>query len=647
MTAAAIQFYTPTLGVISSGTVYNLPSSAPDEVTIIWNAADAAPKSMTIPPPALMVVPNTIVIKDKYGNAGTYNIVISIFGGVGTIEGASSLIINTNNQSIVLKNDGQGNYAIVSVGENSPARIGAPLNLSQVAQRCGVNGEFSTVVYPFLGNHSRHLCPGGADLISLVYSGFLLEPSEAPVVPGCYQAINVTYSGGTGYAVGDVDVFNPTATNGYAPIQTQIMSINSGAPTLVQVLDGGLFTGISASGMAPSYTTGLGTTAIATFTWKGGAYGVRASIEPVWDTQTFTGVNAIEPVVIGSTASSYAGQQFINILVPCGQFVQTDPIPVNVPIGGAIGIRATYVGNNSPYGRRPIGSFYGSTNAANYEFSIANPNNTYSPGDIAVSNTSIGASTTNNLLQPMLILGAPKLILPNVMCSFADSRATGGSSGTGAIGSYCPLDNDGNSGWFELAMASSGVIFWPWVNMARGSDRASYAIPALNPPYTNPLLNGRIQRLKAMAIARPTAVYINLSINDFINGESVATVLAYEQQLVTEARACGAKYVFTDTTDPNTTSSDSWATVANQTLSQNQSTYLAVRNSGLFNGSYNPGYDFVIDQRPNVEYFASGAYTGKWIASTTGDGIHATPAVIIKKAATAAKAMLVNISVGV
>lgn len=521
--------------------------------------------------------------------------------------------------------------------------------LSLVAQRCGVNGEFGSVSYPFLGNHSRHLCPGGANLISLVYSGFQLEPEETPIIPGCYQATTVVYSGGSGYAAGDVDTFSPSATNGFAPIQVQILAVSGGAPSLVKVIDGGLIMTLLGTGLSPSSTTGSGTGATATFTWTAGAYGVRASIEPVWNTQTFAGQNPIEPVSLGTNAGGYHGQQFINILVPCGGIIQSDLIPVNVLVGGAIGIRATYVGNTSPYGRRPTGSFWGSSVSANYELGIDNPNNTYTPADLAVGNTSVGVSTLNNLLQPMLILGIPKTPLPTIVAAFADSRCAGGSSGGAAIAGYDPLDNDGNTGWFEKALCNpaSGAIntglFYPWANLSRGSDRASYAIPPLNPPFDNPILNGRIHRLKALSLARPTAVYINLSINDFINQESVATVLAYEQQLVTEARACGAKYVFTDTTDPNTSSSDSWATTVNQTLSQQQSNFLASRNSGLFNGSYNPGYDFVIDQRPNVEY-NPGSYTGLWLPNTTGDGIHAVPSVILNKAATAAAVIKQNIS---
>jgi hypothetical protein len=145
-------------------------------------------------------------------------------------------------------------------------------------------------------------------------------------------------------------------------------------------------------------------------------------------------------------------------------------------------------------------------------------------------------------------------------------------------------------------------------------------------------------------MAKPTAVYVNLSINDFINSESLSTLLAYEQQLIGEIRGCGVKYVFTDTTDPNTTSSDSWATKANQALAGTSANQLA-RNQGLRSGSYAPGYDFFIDQAANVSDPTDERY---WITTgvanaTTGDGMHCTPAIIATKAATASAVMAAKI----
>lgn len=131
MTIAQVFFPSPNLAVITSGTQYNLSSQHPDEVTVVWNSADAAVKTMTIPPPRNAVVPNRIVIKDKFGNSGTLSITISVFGNLGTIEGVSSIIIAANKGSVVLQNDGQGNYVLISSNATGNGIIGAVMSTGQ------------------------------------------------------------------------------------------------------------------------------------------------------------------------------------------------------------------------------------------------------------------------------------------------------------------------------------------------------------------------------------------------------------------------------------------------------------------------------------------------------------------------------------
>ena len=527
------------------------------------------------------------------------------------------------------------------------SQLGGQRAMQLVGQRCGINGEFGLVggSSPFLFMHSRHLCPGGADAIQLVYSGSTLGPAENSIGPNpssaasstgpnVYSASGVAISGGTGYVAGEVLTFATTTSTAMAPVLVEIMTVSGGAPTSWQVIDGGMYATQLAAGVSQASTTGSGTGATATFTWRGHAMGLHVGIEPAWNTQSFQGPNSVE---VASNGVTPLGALNWNLLIPMGDFFVTDLIPVDVPVGGAIGIRAVVGYKNIPMGRMTNGAYWrgGGSASANDEFGSVNA--TF----YEVANTSsMGTSTANNLMQPLLILGLPKVQLPTIIAGFADSRCAGGASGTGSISNYDPLDIDGNHGWFEKALASTNTAtFWPWANMARGSDRASYAIPSAS------TLKARNQRLRALALAKPTAVYVNLSINDFVAQETYATVLAYEQQLVAEIRGCGVKYVFTDTTDPNTTSTDSWATVANQTLSQNQSTNLMLRNAALRAGTYAAGYDFCVDQGPNVEDATGGPYTGKWKAGATGDGIHATPAALLLKAATAAAAIAAKISV--
>jgi hypothetical protein len=507
--------------------------------------------------------------------------------------------------------------------------------LSIVGQRCGGNGEQGAVgsSTPYLYMHTRHLCPGGADAIQLVYSGLYLAPQETALPPSVFSASGVTLSGGSGYAVGDINTYAISNTTGMAPVKVMVTMVSSGVPTQYQVIDAGIYNTPLSSGASQVSTTGSGSGATAVFTWKAFAAGLHISIEPVWNMQAFSGTNCVEIAHSGSLAN---GLWNWNALVPMGEHWVSDLIPVDVPVGGAIGIRAVAGYNTIQYGRIPNGSFYrgGGASSANDEFAVSG--STFF--EIA-NNDTLSSSTANNIMQPALILGIPKKPLPAIIAGFADSRAKQGASGLNAIGGNCdPLDADGNCNWFEKTFASSGNTFWPWANFARGSDRASYAIG------TNAVLQGRVDRLRAIALAKPTAVYVNLSINDFINAESLSALLIYEQQLIAEIRGCGVKYVFTDTTDPNTSSSDSWATKANQGLEGTSANQLA-RNQGLRNGSYAPGYDFFIDQAANVSDPTDERY---WITTgvanaSTGDGIHASPAIIANKAATASAVLAAKI----
>jgi hypothetical protein len=133
-------------------------------------------------------------------------------------------------------------------------------------------------------------------------------------------------------------------------------------------------------------------------------------------------------------------------------------------------------------------------------------------------------------------------------------------------------------------------------------------------------------------------------VNDISAGVTLANVLLYEQQVIGELRGLGVKYIFTDTTDPECTSTDSFATLANQT--QGSRTNLMVQRNQMLTAGTWATYDFFIDQRPNVE---SSINSGLWFVNgtanyATNDGTHASPAIIALKAATAAAKIAASIS---
>jgi len=222
--------------------------------------------------------------------------------------------------------------------------------------------------------------------------------------------------------------------------------------------------------------------------------------------------------------------------------------------------------------------------------------------------------------------------------AIGDSRSGFRSTGLNSISSnYDPGDNDGNNGWFEKALSLTiGQAFCPWSNLSINDD-------FLYQLFNSAKQGGKI-RLKLIGMARPTAVYMGLNVNDISGGTSLIQVQKWEQEIIGELKGLGIKYVFTDTTDPYTTSTDSWATSGNQTLST-YSNVMIQRNQALAAGTW-ATYDFFIDQRPNTE---SSINSGKWVTNgtanyTTGDGIHASPQLIPLKASTAAAAIAANIA---
>jgi len=531
---------------------------------------------------------------------------------------------------------------VKSASTRSLSQLGGTSKLSLVGQRCGVNGAYIHSGSLCMVQHQRILCPNGADAIKLVFPNFymaLTAGGEKKLTPSVYSATGVTYSGGSGYAVGDIDTFNTTSSTGLTNGQIKVMitAVSSGVPTLMQVIDGGLFTTPLASGTSPSSSSGSGTGATATFTWGAGGMGMHIGIEPVWNDQVFSGQDSVELASQGVCAD----QSLIwNLLVPMNDFMVSDLLRVDVPVGGAFGIRMQYTCSPSsvPVGRLPISAAYSNSAAPSANYETGSGNSTF----FEVANTgTLSQNTLYNMMQPIAVLGIPKQVTPAVI-ALGDSRAAGNATGNGTIsagGTYDPQDADGNQSWFEKALSATvGIAVWPWSNLSVSGDRLSVALPS------GSTTTGRMGRMKAIALAQPTAVYLGLNVNDIDAGSSLSTIQAYETQLIGELKGLGVKYVFTDTTDPYTSSTDNWASTQNQTPNTGSSVRIA-RNAALRLGGYAP-YDFFIDNSLIVE---SSVGSDKWVTNgtanfPTGDGLHASPAIILLKAANAAAVMAANIS---
>lgn len=497
--------------------------------------------------------------------------------------------------------------------------------------RTGLNGEFSTSTNFTNTNfwqqvESRHVLPYGATEVRVVYGGFAKTNGssfiEAPVAPAVWRVASGTLvpaAGGSAYVVGDI-ITGPTGTTIPAPWVARVLSVSAGAITKVQVIKPGIYTGTGgppADGMAVTGGTGSGATFNAQ--WEGFAGAAHLSMS-VNFTPVLSGPGALELLKNGPNYQD--ATEAWDLYIPCGDIVVSKPIKLDLPPGAAIWIRGEIIGANMQCGRPVIASEV-CVNASSF-FERANSTIVLTP------------SQANNLCQPLAIIGVPKIVGPSLII-LGDSRIAfnGGTTGTGSD----TMDGDGNWGWLERAIASR----FPSSSYTRSSDQLGNYINATVPAAQRGCL------ASALEVMRPTAAYINLSINDFINGgRSAATVQAWETQMISFLRSHGIQQVFTDTCDPNTTSSDSWATLANQTVSSGGA-QAVLRNQALRAGGY-PGsgqtYDFFIDNQGITEDNSTGTPSGKWIPGTTADGMHQTQTVLAgSKAANAAAILPLKLSV--
>jgi hypothetical protein len=518
-------------------------------------------------------------------------------------------------------------------GQSTLSGLGGLSGSVLVGCRAGQNGQQSALGGTNFFNNfrSRHVMPYGADAVQLIYAGFSQLPVETPIPPtGVYSVRRMTISaGGSGYVAGDT-VVGPTA-GAVTPWQAIVQAVSSGAITKLAIIKPGLYYTIPADATAQSATSGAGSGATFGYEFDGWAGGGHVGMEPVYATQTFTGPNAVEVFSKGFYGD---GSQNWDLTIPSGGLLITDPIPCDVPIGGAIALRGEWCGAGLYMGRLPMGGAYGGSYP---DFA----NNISSLAEYA-NQTTISSTQAKYLIQPAAIIGIPKKPGPTMLIMGSSREYGFATNSVGSVSAtYDPQDANGNLGWLEKALG----VTMPYSNMSRGSD-AFFHWTQSTSTVSSVAANNRWGRLQLIKALRPTAVYLNCAINDFLNGKTAAATQALEQQFVAEVRGCGVKYVFTDTTDPNTTSTDNWATTTNQTQTSASAGILA-RNAALRSSGASgyAGYDFFIDQGTITESaIGSGLWAVTGTASqTTGDGTHCGAYLHTAKAANAAPIIATNI----
>lgn len=357
-----------------------------------------------------------------------------------------------------------------------------------------------------------------------------------------------------------------------------------------------------------------GTGATFEFNFKGYAVIGHIGIEPdsINHKNTFVGEYAVVNAKMGMKADGTIERR---IRIPMGGIVETDSIPVNIPEGGKIGIRATWIGQNYPTGRVPNNTGHGASVNKEQAFKGTSWFDQSNSGNIG-----FGEAQSAYLFQPAAIMGIPKKKLP-VIFAFGDSRTVGSGSGQGTFPPFDSVDDYGNVGCFERALSQDYGCFYPWTNFSKGGIALDHYFNT-----STPNLSGHQGIISLIAKIRPTAVYLYLCTNDINTGQSFETVQLREQQLIAEIRGCGVKYVFTSTMEPYTTSTDQWKTLENQTpVNASYEVLRNQRNTALIEGTY-ADYDFVVDNRLRTEPSID---SNKWIVNgesyyATGDGIHAS-----------------------
>lgn len=280
--------------------------------------------------------------------------------------------------------------------------------------------------------------------------------------------------------------------------------------------------------------------------------------------------------------------------IPAGSFLDSDPIPVpNAKRGEAFWLRPNIyipagqiIYTSVPSWGAAPGAVFGEGTAA-----VAGV-----PTDLTMGGA-IAQSSGGVNYYPIAIFGATTR---RTVLSLADSRGMG-------IGDLPDLTGKGCVGEFERPLSIKNAC----INAGVGSDRAA-------------LFNASsvIRRGLGQYVSD---IVISLGINDIRDGTSAAALLAIIQSIVAAlATAYPGKPIYIATLGPVTTSTDSWATDANQTVTAVEAARVAYNN--LLRTTRLANVAGIIDMADSVETYRD---SGKWKTNGvaffyTPDGLHSS-----------------------
>ncbi|MFN6994415.1 MAG: SGNH/GDSL hydrolase family protein [Aquincola tertiaricarbonis] len=583
----------------------------------------------------------------------------------------------TGNTGDVAIDSGAGVYYTKGAGgwgaASSLYPVSAAVTLKILATRTGQNGAGGTFGQYASNTLIKHVLPYGAKSLIPVMSGTKASSDEAAIAPGLYCVDNIAINaGGTGHAVGDI-ITGPSAGTTMVPFTVEVLAVSAGAITDIALIQPGAYlkANLASAAAAQSATTGAGTGATFAVRWKQAAYvsnyGLMAGIPASAlvtvagnavtsvavvnggsgytsaPAVTFsggggggaaatavlgTGVNADKVVAINVTngGSGYVGvptasiaepvspqavyagfdargARNVNLVVPAGGVAAYDPIAVDLPAGQKIMSRSWTGGTAMSAGRRISGGEQSNSTAGGTNLAQSGSGSFLADGTFGLA------------AQPLALVGRPAVAGGTSLVILSDSI---GHGIVGAASARDTMDADANSGWIERGLASRV----PFISYSCPGDAAyRWTVNGSERRFAE------LEYLRRMGVVFDAAL-VAFAVNDMTQSFTYAQFKANMVLIATRLRALGFRKIGTVTGTPYTTSSDSWATTANQTQNGTVTPKVTAFNADIDAGGFAGVFDFVWDIRPYVQ-----ASAGIWLPNVTTDGVHPAQATHIAMSA--------------
>ena len=339
----------------------------------------------------------------------------------------------------------------------------------------------------------------------------------------------------------------------------------------------------------------------------GGFSGLNVGMAPYWNAPIWTAYD--KDAIKRMTRNGKFGLDCAS-----GEFILTDRIGVARAPGDAIGLQH-YIGGNTDAAQMWGGRLQAPARTWGDEYCFVSN----SLADLSLTPTGWPTGTSGRgAITPVAILGrAPDGIKRSSILIIGHSIAYGSVQSGGGTGGYDPGDDDGNCGWIERTINSAR----PWTTFTAPGDRLMYWMG-------NDGTNKGDQRWGIIPALGVTDAIMQIEINDLGSGGlTQAQYLALLEAAVERLSGMGIR-VHVVTAAPQTTSTDSWATQENQTVTATGTKLLAY-NDWLRANYTTIGIASIID----LAVIIDPNETGKWRTdfntemgtAPTLDGTHFTP----------------------